>query len=263
KPGEIANRILLVGDPERAKLVRGCLDNPDCFEYASNRGFTTYTGTKDGVPVSIMSIGMGMPMMDFAVREIRAITKGPLAIVRLGSCGTPNEKVAIGTVVVANRSFAIQTNYDSYHTENGGEHFRKSKPLDADSSLHALLVDTLKKGSSGNFPVVEGLDATADSFYGSQGRIDPEFLDHNETLIDEVMQECPDTSTLQMETFHLYHLARLNCCARVDASAIRASACAIVLAQRKSDQFLPNSRKHEIEVLAGSACLKALSEQKL
>ena len=51
-------------------------------EIVSGRGFTTATGKMNGVDLSIVSIGMGYPMMDFFVRESRAVVHGPMAIVR-------------------------------------------------------------------------------------------------------------------------------------------------------------------------------------
>lgn len=263
KAGEVANRILLVGDPNRAKLVSELLDNPqDNFTYASNRGFTTYTGTKHGTPVTIMAIGMGIPMMDFAIREIRAITEGPLWIIRLGSCGTPRSDISIGTVVVANQSYGIITDYDAYYSESLSDRtsldfFKVTQPICPDISLHNRLVGTLKKVSAGTFPVVEASDATADSFYGSQGRIDANFDDRNTVLIDEILDKYPDTGSLQMETYHMYHLAKRNERAQ-NKTMIRTAACAIVLAQRKSNDFLSNDLKHAMEVKAGKACLEAL-----
>lgn len=52
------------------------------FTVASERGFITYTGRFRGVPVSIVSIGMGYPNMDFFVREIRECVQGDLVIIR-------------------------------------------------------------------------------------------------------------------------------------------------------------------------------------
>lgn len=48
----------------------------------STRGFVTHTGTFRGVPVSIIATGMGYPMMDFVVRETRAVVNGPMAMLR-------------------------------------------------------------------------------------------------------------------------------------------------------------------------------------
>lgn len=269
KAGEIANRILLVGDPDRAEIILQCLDNPQkCFKYASNRGFTTYTGTRDNVPVTIMSIGMGFPMMDFAIREIRAITKGPLNIIRLGSCGTPRTDISISTVVVAKKSYGIFTNYTAYYNpQHKGSYFTIVKPLNPDPTLHAILVKSLSQQALSQqaintFPVIEATDATADSFYSSQGRIDDQFDDQNKDLIDEILEKHPETGSLQMETYQMFHLAELNRRAQ-QQQMIHVAACAIVLAQRKSNEFLSHDRKHKIELIAGKACLDALIQRKI
>ena len=58
--GDIAERILLPGDPLRAKYIAETyLDNPVCFNEV--RGMYGYTGTYKGVPVSVMGTGMGVP----------------------------------------------------------------------------------------------------------------------------------------------------------------------------------------------------------
>jgi uridine phosphorylase len=51
-------------------------------------------------------------------------------------------------------------------------------------------------------PIVEGLNATADSFYSSQGRVTSNFDDYNETLVDDLASQ-NQVTTLEMETFHL------------------------------------------------------------
>lgn len=261
KKGEIANNIVLVGDDDRATIIRNCFDAPDkCFSRSSSRHFTTYTGTKNGVPVSVMSIGMGAPMMDFAIREIRAITEGPLNIIRLGSCGTPQEKITIGSVVVADRSIAILTNPDAYRDPSIKTRcFIFTLPCTANAQLHKLLVQCLN--IENGFPVVEAPDATADTFYGSQGRIDPQFDDRNKEVIGELLQKQPTTGSLQMETFYLYHLADVNrqAAANNNQEMIRVAGCAIALANRFSNAFLDNDSKHKIEKLAGNACLVALT----
>jgi uridine phosphorylase len=59
--------------------------------------------------------------------------------------------------------------------------------------------------------VVPCLNATADSFYSSQGRTDANFDDRNETLIDEIIAKFPAATTLEMETFQLCALSGLHC----------------------------------------------------
>lgn len=261
KQNEIANRILLVGDPDRAKLLSTLLDKTTaCFERISNRGFITYTGVFNAKSVTIMSIGMGMPMMDFAIREIRAVTTGDIAMIRLGSCGTPRADICAKTLVVANRSFSITTNTDAVLNEaKAADCYQFSAEILPDSKLHTLLINELKTNNH-SFPVIEGLDATADSFYSSQGRIDAQFADGNETLISRLPQE---TASLQMETYHMFYLAALANKAKSKsqtAQKIYAAGCAIVLANRITNDFLGNDAKHTIELLAGKACLEAITK---
>ncbi len=268
KKGEVANRVLLVGDLERAKIIKECFDTNTCTEYSSTRGFTTYTGKRKGIDVTVMGMGMGYPMMEFAVKEIRGITEGPLEIIRLGSCGTPREDISIGTVVVAKESYMIQTNYSAYQDNADFEDncFIITKPIAPDSALHATLVKTLKIQAKTAFPIIEASDATADTFYAAQGRVDPAFDDRNQDLIERINSLHPNTGSLQMETFHLFHLARLNQQAmdkqNLRNQGIRAAACAIILANRQTGEFLSNEDKHKIERVAGEACLDALIASK-
>jgi len=72
-----------VGAPSRAKALALLLDErPEPFKIASERGFLTITGRYKGVPVSIVSIGMGSPNMDFFIRETRESVNGDLVIIR-------------------------------------------------------------------------------------------------------------------------------------------------------------------------------------
>lgn len=96
------------------------------------------------------------------------------------------------------------------------------------------------------------MDITGDSFYSSQGRIDSNFDDKNEILLDKLAELYPKAGSLQMETFQLFHLAKI--CKK----PIHAGAVAIVLAQRQTNQFLDNETKHLLEKAAGQACLDVL-----
>ena len=261
KKGELANRVLFVGDPDRAKLIRdNCLDKTtNVFQHSSHRGFETYTSTKNGVPVSIMSIGMGLAMMNFAVTESTLITEGPKAFIRLGSCGTPNTNIPIGTVVAATKSVLAQTNYDAFRPAANLRYYNITQPVEPDTSLHRLMVDRLLANANQVYPVKEASDVTADNFYGSQGRVVPGFEYQNEGLIDEIMQADETTGSLQMETFELFHLAKIY----NSTGKIHTAASAIVLAHRRSNGFLSNETKHKIEILSGNACLEALTMHKL
>eukprot|EP01112_Ceratiomyxa_fruticulosa_P008369 TRINITY_DN216_c0_g1_i1.p1 TRINITY_DN216_c0_g1~~TRINITY_DN216_c0_g1_i1.p1 ORF type:complete len:297 (+),score=60.55 TRINITY_DN216_c0_g1_i1:128-1018(+) len=247
KKGEVANRILSVGDATRGALLSNFLDNPAKNFVTSNRGFTVYTGTRKGTPVSIIVTGMGTPMIDFVVRESRAVVDGNMAIVRFGTCGSPQPNIAVGAIAVAEQAVLIRRNVDNWIDSTEPPYFF-SKPVSSDKELSKLLLSHLKSP----YGVVSGLNATADSFYSSQGRIDPNFDDRNSTLIDDILKAHPNLISLEMETFKLLHLALCS------HGTISAAACTIVLAQRYSGVFLSNEEKHELEKSCGLACLDSL-----
>jgi len=101
--------------------------------------------------------------------------------------------------------------------------------------------------------IVRGLNATADSFYSSQGRTTLDFKDKNESLIDELIQKIPSLTSLEMETFHLFDMA--DVCKR---GKIHAASCVIALAQRQSEEFLDNKVKKLREKQCGLSVLDTL-----
>ncbi|PPQ71215.1 hypothetical protein CVT24_009996 [Panaeolus cyanescens] len=202
RPGEVANRVITVGSPSRANTIAALLDErPKPFVLSSERGFLTITGRYKGIPVSIVSIGMGTPNMDFFVREIRESVSGDMAIIRLGSCGALVD-IPVGSIVVPNTSVQITRNvdFDFAHPDQGGEPaYHISKPV-------RKALEASKPTSSRSVLLAGVANASADSFYSSQGR-QTSFPDHNGDLIERLEASIPDLSTLEMETFHLFHLA--------------------------------------------------------
>lgn len=97
--GEIAPRVLLPGDPLRAKwIAETFLEDARC--YSSVRGMLGYTGMYSGQPVSAQGTGMGQPSLSIYVNElIRDYDVQQL--VRVGSCGALSEELAIRDVVLA------------------------------------------------------------------------------------------------------------------------------------------------------------------
>lgn len=262
KAGELANDIIIVGDPNRATIVAGHLSPdptlPHVFPHTCNRGFTAFTGFFEGHRVSVVSIGMGFPMVDFFVREARAIVDGPMKIIRLGSCGTPQKDISVGTVVVSKYAVGIFDDHRPFteiaHTERKYEITNQINP---DSKLHNALIKTLSVASR-EFPVVEAGNASAEYFYSTQGRLDSQFPDGNEKLLDNLVERYPDVSAIEMESYVLFNLAASNTAVAEPGKGISAAACNIVLAARATGVFLSNERKHEIELSAGRACLNAL-----
>ncbi|KAJ7929579.1 nucleoside phosphorylase domain-containing protein [Mycena leptocephala] len=212
RPGEVANRIVTVGSPSRAHTVASHFDAaPKPFELASERGFLTVTGRYKGVPVSVVSIGMGHPNVDFFVREVRECLSGDMLIVRLGSCGGLID-VPVGSVVVPKSSVAVERNLDYNFVspeECAEQPYRISKPVPADLELHSQVHKCLAAAKPKDWKAVivaGSANASADSFYSSQGR-QTSFPDQNETLIEYLQASVKDVATFEMETFWLYHLA--------------------------------------------------------
>ncbi|KAG0083643.1 hypothetical protein BGZ93_005096 [Podila epicladia] len=282
KRGELANRVLTVGDPARAMVLSRSLDGVDpatpaktvptnLFSYSSHRGFLTITGRYKGVPVSIVAIGMGVSMMDFFVRECRAIVDGPMVMIRLGSCGSLSE-AAVGDICVPSSSYLVQRNVDYFAPASDvTKPYHLSRAFEADPEITKILVKNMT-ASLGEGHVWSGVNATADSFYSSQGRQDDNFVDKNEDLFDELLAHEPNTQTLEMETFVLYHLAKTSTAAPLKHSAlvnihnnnsIRAGGCMMVFAQRKTNGFITKEDVARVEPLAGKAVFDSLVEVEL
>ncbi len=99
KKGDIADMVLLPGDPLRAKFVA---ENylQDAFCYNEVRGMYGYTGTYQGKRVSVQGTGMGQPSHAIYVNElIRDF--GAKKLIRIGSCGSYQKDVKIRDVVIA------------------------------------------------------------------------------------------------------------------------------------------------------------------
>lgn len=85
KPGEIAETVLLPGDPYRARwAAETFLENPRLVNEV--RGMLGYSGTWKGNPVTIQGSGMGMPSLSIYVNELIR-DYGAKTLIRIGSCG--------------------------------------------------------------------------------------------------------------------------------------------------------------------------------
>ena len=90
----------------------------DVKSYSSTRGFKVFTGMFNSVQVSIVATGMGIANMDFVVRETRNVVKGPMAIVRFGTCGGLQRAYGTGCVVVADPgSIMVRRNPDAFRAD--------------------------------------------------------------------------------------------------------------------------------------------------
>ncbi|TVQ96254.1 MAG: purine-nucleoside phosphorylase [Spirochaetaceae bacterium] len=99
KPGDIAETVLLPGDPLRAKYVAETfLDDAVCYNQV--RGMLGYTGTWKGKRVSVQGTGMGIPSHLIYVHELLA-DYGVKRVIRVGSCGSLQPDINLNDIVIA------------------------------------------------------------------------------------------------------------------------------------------------------------------
>jgi uridine phosphorylase len=233
--GSLSQRVITVGAVDRAEKISKLFDSA-YTQHSSSRGFTTFNGTFDGVPVSVVAIGMGISMMDFFVRESRSVVEPSLkmAIVRFGTCGGLTDTTGAGSIVVADGAALVMRNSDYFsylyrgHIQDSTEDpYRKSEVAPANPLLSSLLASALSEEVELAGKIHRGVNITAESFYGSQGRIDGNFEDENLSLISSVVSHYSNAKSMEMETFQLLHLAHCS-----NAPIIAAAASIVVSLQK-------------------------------
>ncbi|TDK42277.1 purine-nucleoside phosphorylase [Antarcticimicrobium luteum] len=98
-PGDIAETVLLPGDPYRAKWAAETFLS-DVRQVNAVRGMLGFTGTWNGHPVTIQGSGMGMPSLSIYVNELIR-DYGAQTLIRIGSCGGMQDHVGLRDVVLA------------------------------------------------------------------------------------------------------------------------------------------------------------------
>lgn len=160
RDGEIAPRVLLPGDPLRAKwIAETFLDDATC--YSTVRGMLGFTGTHQGEPVSVQGTGMGLPSLSIYVNElIRDF--GVQQLVRVGSCGAVSDKLTLRDVVLAS----------SASTDSSMNKIRfEGLDYAATADFH-LLRAAYESAQSAGIEVTVGRIFSTDSFYSDR----PELL---------------------------------------------------------------------------------------
>lgn len=156
KAGDIADKVLLPGDPLRARFIaERFLTDVVC--YNSVRGMYGYTGMYNGQRVSVQGTGMGMP--SFSIYASELITEyGCKTLIRLGSCGALQEHVKVRDVVLA-----LGASTDSAMTR---PYFGDA--LFAATATFELLQEAHRYAVSHEVPVHVGGVFTTDTFYAER-----------------------------------------------------------------------------------------------
>jgi purine-nucleoside phosphorylase len=151
--GDIAETILLPGDPLRAKwIAETFFDDPKCFNEV--RGMLGFTGFYQNKRVSVMGTGMGVPSISIYAHEL--ITQfGVKNLIRVGSSGSYQEHVKLRDVVLA---MAASSNSGVNELRFGGADYAPT----ADFELFQKAVEAAKLK---NIPIKAGNVFTSDEFY--------------------------------------------------------------------------------------------------
>ncbi|MDR1680603.1 MAG: nucleoside phosphorylase [Prevotellaceae bacterium] len=187
KPHQIADTILLVGDPGRVAMLAAYFDRIDCR--AENREFVSVTGAFRGRPLTALSTGIGTDNIDIVVNELDALanidfetrTVKPqhrtLTLLRLGTSGALQADIAVGDLVFSDISIGFDGLLNFYARRNDVclpdyeaafvEHMHWNPQLAAPYFIPAS--DRLAALFAGD--TIRGITISAPGFYGPQGRV--------------------------------------------------------------------------------------------
>ena len=114
KKGDVGRYVILPGDPGRCQKIAKYFEG--AVHVATNREYTTYTGTLLGEKVSVTSTGIGGPSASIAMEELVKI--GADTFIRVGTCGGINLKVQSGDCVIASSAIRHEgTSLEYAHIE--------------------------------------------------------------------------------------------------------------------------------------------------
>jgi uridine phosphorylase len=227
-PGELAELILLPGDPDRPARIASRFDTIE--REHRHREFASVTGTYRGERVSVVSTGIGTDNVEIVVAEILAITKRP-TFIRVGSCGALQPEIGLGELIVTSGAVRLEAT-TSFFVHDG-------YPAVADYEAVLALVEAADRLGH---RVHVGLTATAPGFFGAQGRPIPQLPIRYPDLAEEMARQ--RVLNFEMEASALLVLAGLAGC--------RAGVVCAVYAQRSTGAFVEGDQKDRAE----AACIE-------
>lgn len=153
KIGEIADTILLPGDPKRAKwIAENFLENAVC--YSEIRGMYGFTGLYKGKKISVQGTGMGMPSMSIYATELMKDYEVK-NLIRIGSAGSYQEDVKIRDIVLAM----------SASTDSGINNRRFNNANFSPTANFEIFKEAIKVAEERNINIKAGNVLTSDEFY--------------------------------------------------------------------------------------------------
>lgn len=247
-PEQLADKVILVGDPGRVALVACHFDSRECE--VSNREFNTITGTYKGKRITVLSTGIGCDNIDIVMNELDALANidfktrtekdvhRTLTLVRVGTCGGLQPETPEGTYVASVKSIGLDGLLNFYAgrddvsdvpLENAfkkavGWSFKMGNPYVVTASQE--LVDRVAADD-----MVKGITVACGGFFGPQGRqlrvplADP----HLNEKIEDFEYKGLKITNFEMESSALAGLAALM--------GHEALTCCMVIANRRAKRM--------------------------
>ncbi|MEQ9715679.1 MAG: nucleoside phosphorylase [Candidatus Asgardarchaeum sp.] len=238
-PGELAEYIILVGDPARAHKVAKFFDK---IEFnTQNREFITYTGYVDNIRMSVMSTGIGQDNIEIVFIETIQVVENP-TFIRVGSCGSLQEQINCGDLVISTGSVRLE-NTSLFFVPEG-------YPAVANYEVIISLIEAAEKLG---YRYHVGLTASASGFYGAQGRNIPGFRLRYPNLVEELKEL--NVVNFEMESSALFTLSNIK--------SIRAGMVCAVYANRPKNEFIGPEEKviaEEKAIKTGIEAFKILAK---
>lgn len=188
KPGELADNIILVGDPGRVQTVASFFDNIELER--SNREFISITGTYKKTRFTVVATGIGTDNIDIVVNELDALVNvdfktrkvnkelKSLNMVRIGTSGSLQHDLPVDSCLLSSKAIGFDGLLNFYAGRNEvvdiefEQHLKEAlqwNPLLTSPYVVDASPKLLKKLAQNNF--AEGVTISAPGFYGPQGRV--------------------------------------------------------------------------------------------
>lgn len=189
KPGQLASKVILVGDPGRVSVVKEFFDTVECEN--ANREFVSVTGTYAGKRVTVLSTGIGTDNIDIVMTELDAlvnvdfVTRIPkeghttLEIVRIGTSGSLQADLPVDSWLLSEAAIGFDGVLNYYAGRNDVADLDFERAFETHTNWNPLLPKPYVVNASsemlgrlkGDARVHVGTTISASGFYGPQGRV--------------------------------------------------------------------------------------------
>jgi uridine phosphorylase len=196
RAGDVAEYVLLPGDPGRVEVVASFWDKAE--KVAQNREYVTYTGQYQGVPISCTSTGIGCPSTAIAMEELARV--GAKTFIRIGTCGTFQDHIENGDIAV----------FDSAMRYDGASKLYVPPEYPA-AANYEVIAACVQAGVNLGYTTHVGTTRSADSFYARHSKPGASFDNFWQSEWREHFEDLKRLKVIaaEMEASVIFVLARL------------------------------------------------------